>query len=321
MLMEGVQLHPGLNSPGPIYQLPGSFEKAAARSKHPIWGQHGPHSLKQGRFRCEEVRFIGKRHMREMQGHFSPGPQYNLPSFVGGSVGNFVASNNRLANTAPANGGRVKLSASDLGGAPSFTLTQGSFSDSKRLPDFEPKETGTAFWRGATMLQAAEPNLVNSSPRPDLMQSWHEAKHTLHDTKIQHDLNRKLAERSRNAPKMPFRQVDDFKADPPFASTFGSASGHTDFGVVGGMDRQWRESKVLGYKGGGTMLGPPPRGGRFRYAFVQPMGPNSVPRDAALADVDGGRITKYAVDRPLNEMLSMGGLRASTSSGALQVAF
>eukprot|EP00966_Prymnesium_polylepis_P294494 6800738-Prymnesium_polylepis.1 len=39
------------------------------------------------------------------------------------------------------------------------------------------------------------------------MQSWHEAKHTLHDTKIQHDLNRKLAERSRNAPKMPFRQV------------------------------------------------------------------------------------------------------------------
>lgn len=165
MLMEGVQLHPGLNSPGPIYQLPGSFEKAAARSKHPIWGHHGPHSLKQGRFRCEEVRFMGKRHMREMQGHFSPGPQYNLPSFVGGSVGNFVASNNRLANTAPANGGRVKLSASDLGGAPSFTLTQGSFSDSKRLRDFEPKETGAAFWRGATMLQPAEPNLVNSSPR------------------------------------------------------------------------------------------------------------------------------------------------------------
>jgi len=186
------------------------------------------------------------------------------------------------------------------------------------LPNFAPKDTGTAFWRGATMLQPSEPNLVNSSPRPDLLQSWHERAGTLSDTKVQLDLGRKLAERSRTAPKMPFRQVDDYKADPPFASTFGSAAGHTDFGVVGGMDREWRESKVHGFKGGGTKLGPPPRGGRFRYAFIQPMGPNSVPRDAALADADGGRITKYAVFRPLNEMLSVDGLPTAKSTGALQ---
>ena len=108
---------------------------------------------------------MGRHHMRELQGHFSPGPQYNLPSTVGGSVGNFVESSSRLANTAPANGGRVKLTASDLGGAPSYTMTQGSFSDNHRLTDFAPKETGNAYWRGATMMQPHEPNLLNSSPR------------------------------------------------------------------------------------------------------------------------------------------------------------
>ena len=164
-MSDPLTLFTGLNSPGPIYQLPGSFEKAAVRSKHPTWGHHGPHSLKQGRFRCEEVRFMGKQHMRELQGHFSPGPQYNVPGTVGGSAGNFVASSSRLANTAPANGGRVKLTASDLGGNPTFSLTQGSFSDSERLAEFKPKTTGTAFWRGATMLQPHESTLVNSSPR------------------------------------------------------------------------------------------------------------------------------------------------------------
>jgi len=165
------------------------------------------------------------------------------------------------------------------------------------------------------MLQPREPNLINSSPRPDLSQSWHETTDTLHDTKVQNDINRKLSERSRGAPKMPFRQVNDYRADPPFASVFGSAIGHTDFGVVGGMDRQWRESKVQGYKGGAPKLGPPPRGGRLRYAFIQPMGPNSVPRDAAMADVDGGRITKYAVERPIADLLSMDGLEETLQAG------
>ena len=31
--------------------------------------------------------------------------------------------------------------------------------------------------------------------------------------------------------------------------------------------------------------------------FVQPMGPNSVPRDAGQADFDGGRATRYKFDR------------------------
>ena len=36
---------------------------------------------------------------------------------------------------------------------------------------------------------------------------------------------------------------------------------------------------------------------KLRYAFVQPMGPNSVPRDAGQADFDGGRATRYKFDR------------------------
>ena len=52
------------------------------------------------------------------------GPQYNLPTTVGGGVANFKAFQSRLASTAPANGGRVKLTQSHLEGPPSYTLTR-----------------------------------------------------------------------------------------------------------------------------------------------------------------------------------------------------
>lgn len=183
----GSQLFPGLNSPGPIYNLPGSFEKAAVVARNPTWGPHERYSLKNSRTRADEVPFIGRHHMRDLAGHFSPGPQYNLPTTVGGGVANFTANSARLACTAPANGGRVKLTQTDLGGGPSYTLTSGSFSDKKRLKDTlpDPKDSSTAFWRGATMLQPTEPNHVNSAPRPDLAQTWHEVPEVLADTKTQ----------------------------------------------------------------------------------------------------------------------------------------
>lgn len=34
------------------------------------------------------------------------------------------------------------------------------------------------------------------------------------------------------------------------------------------------------------------------------MGMNSVPRDAAVSDFHGGRITKFGIDRPHDELLS-----------------
>ena len=206
------------------------------------------------------------------------------------------------------------------------------------------------------------------------MRTWNEPSAVLHDTKAQSEVNKKLAERSRAPPSKPHRQTLDYRADPPFATVFGSANGHTDFGVVGGMDRRWSESKVCasvrvapphaafcgiapplpplphsllpspmapclhclligrvqtgypppltsatcscglppidrahqvqGYMGGAPKMGPTPKSGRLRYAYIQPMGPNSIPRDAAISDVDGGRITHYRVERPIGHKLS-----------------
>ena len=48
---------------------------------------------------------------------------------------------------------------------------------------------------------------------------------------------------------------------------------------------------------GAPRIGPKPKTSKLRYAFVQPMGPNSVPRDAGQADFDGGRATRYKFDR------------------------
>mmetsp|Transcript_53161 Transcript_53161/g.119332 ORF Transcript_53161/g.119332 Transcript_53161/m.119332 type:complete len:307 (-) Transcript_53161:440-1360(-) len=293
-------IFPGLSSPGPIYALPSSFEKAKTVSKHPTWGQHGSHSLKNSRSRCEEVRFYGRHHMRELAGHFSPGPQYNLPTTVGGGVANFKAFQSRLASTAPANGGRVKLTQSHLEGPPSYTLTRGSFSDCARLDGTlaEPMDVGTAYWRRATMLQPKETNPINSGVRPDFARTWNEGQETLADTKTQRELIQELKTRQRPPPRMPLRQTMDKQSDPPFASVFGSVVSHTDFGVLGGMDTAWKESKVQGYQGGGITMGKPPQSGHLRYAFIQTMGPGSVPRDSIVADVDGGRITKFFVERP-----------------------
>ncbi|KAL3911362.1 MAG: hypothetical protein SGPRY_008726, partial [Prymnesium sp.] len=159
-MSEAHLLQPGLHSPGPMYVVPGSFTRAAERSKHPTWGRHQRLSLKMARYRSEEVRFLGKRHMREMQGHFSPGPQYALPTTIGGSEANFTASLALLASRTSTS----KLSATELGGSPHFKMTRGSFTDVKRLHDFDPASTGTAFWRSATMLMPKEPNIRNSAP-------------------------------------------------------------------------------------------------------------------------------------------------------------
>ena len=64
---------------------------------------------------------------------------------------------------------------------------------------------------------------------------------------------------------------------------------------------------MQGYTGGAPKMGPTPKSGRLRYAYIQPMGPNSIPRDAAISDVDGGRITHYTVQRPVSEWLSTNG--------------
>ncbi len=86
---------------GPIYHLPGTFAKASVVSKHPTWGRVAGNSLKSGRFRADEVRFCSNSHQRELLGHFSPGPQYKVPSAIGGACGNCAAHHERLFRMLP----------------------------------------------------------------------------------------------------------------------------------------------------------------------------------------------------------------------------
>lgn len=218
---------PGLISPGPIYDPKGgAFEKAAIVTKSPSWGQAGPHSLKCARARSEEVRFLGRHHLRELKGHFSPGPQYLIPGGMGGATGNSVAACKRsLQVSSPAHGGRVTLSQAELGGydhsssTSMITLTPGSFADSNRVSNaaFHSKAMSAAYWRGATMLQPDEPNLTNSLPDPSETQRWKERPDALRGTKVQAELRETLTQRSRPLPIIPRRQSLDYLADPPFA--------------------------------------------------------------------------------------------------------
>jgi hypothetical protein len=205
---------PGLGSPGPIYNLPGAFDKAALRSKHPTLGRHATDSLKGGRFRCEEVRFYSGRHQREKIGHYSPGPQYLLPGTVGGSTGNLYASTVRLSALAPQQwmgqrpGGRVTLSAMELGAyEPAFTLTTGSFADRHRPGGTSSGEGCTAYWRSAAMLQPNEQTFYNSGPHPERHASWHESGEALSDVALQDDQCTLREGRFRPPPRASLRQA------------------------------------------------------------------------------------------------------------------
>ncbi|KAG8464423.1 hypothetical protein KFE25_003486 [Diacronema lutheri] len=77
----------GQASPGPKYDPSSSFDKARRVPHFPTWGQPSRPPLKVGRDRASEVQFTSRRHCFVLQGHFSPGPQYVLPSMLGCSDG------------------------------------------------------------------------------------------------------------------------------------------------------------------------------------------------------------------------------------------
>ena len=106
--MSDANMITGLCSPGPKYALPTTFAKASIKTKHPTWGTGGSGAFKDGRLRSEEVRFHSRRHMRVFIGHYGPGPQYDVPSSIGGATGNYIASTQRLLdNCAVATGHRA----------------------------------------------------------------------------------------------------------------------------------------------------------------------------------------------------------------------
>ena len=273
--------------------------------------------------------------MREFIGHFSPGPQYDLPGIMGGATGNYTGATQRLLNnSAAATGHRVTLSSADLAGRPVLNTTPGSHADATRQGSTVAASQSTNFWRSATMRQPGE----RIYPQPaGGKQTWYESASGLAQTKVQDELKASLAERWRAMPKKPFRMTTDMMADPPLACNFGSGNCRTDCearrqpnrprtghppteqcstrttrrrsprarthpltdGAVGGCDLQWRESKIQGYQSSAApRIAKPSAGGPLRYAFVQTMGTNSVPRGTACADFDGGRITQYKVRRP-----------------------
>ena len=145
------------------------------RVRRPTWGPAPQHSSQKiARARVDEVRFIGRHFMREMQGHYSPGPQYRVPGTTGGAPGNYFASTHNLQAVAERHGtGRRSLSAVQLGAEPLFSLTAGSFSDPKRAAvPTTPGDTAAEYWRRATTLQTSE---VPSFTRDVEKQPWSEA--------------------------------------------------------------------------------------------------------------------------------------------------
>jgi len=303
-IQHGVELYAGLHSPGPRYGLPSAcFDKASKSPStgRPTWGPAPQHSSQKiARARVDEVRFIGRHFMREMQGHYSPGPQYRVPGTTGGAPGNYFASTHNLQAVAERHGaGRRSLSAVQLGAEPLFCLTPGSFSDPKRAAvPTTPGDTAAEFWRRATTLQTSE---VPSFTRDVNKQPWSEAARgpNLYGDEVQARARGGAEARHRQIGPVPYRQLGDMAADPPVANVFGNLKSHEDFGYSGGLNSGWRESKVHGNSSVGTRFGPPANKGKLRYAYIQSMGPNSVPRGAShVADVDGGRITKYTIERP-----------------------
>ena len=204
----------GLCSPGPKYALPTTFAKASIKTKHPTWGTGGSGAFKDGRLRSEEVRFHSRRHMRVFIGHYGPGPQYDVPSSIGGATGNYIASTQRLLdNCAVATGHRATLSAADVGGQPIFNTTPGSHADATRRGGTAPALGCTNFWRSNVMVQPHErlTGVLRKDAPPNV---WTEHKASLGQTKLQEEMKASLRERYREVPKAPFRMVTDMLAEP-----------------------------------------------------------------------------------------------------------
>jgi len=260
---------------------------------------------------------MGRDFQCEMRGHFSPGPQYALPSMIGGAPANRFAldvelkhNRNHYVKTSPVHGSAtVSLDATALGAEPCFSLTKGSFCDPLRALEAD-KTSDATYWRQATMLQPNERSVTTpfhtfSRPKEVTYQQmpWTEQSRggSCYGTIVQEEELTSLGVRGRKGRATPFRNLPDLMSDPPLANNFGSLKSHADYGTVkklGGLNRAWRESKVVGNDSVGTYFGPPPQSGKLRYAFIQHMGANSIPRCAPHADFEGGRITQYTVQRP-----------------------
>lgn len=214
-----------------------------------------------------------------------------------------------------------------LGGEPCFSLTAGSFCDPLRV-DSPNEDTSSSYWRQSTTIQPGERSVTTPferfsrekyGKRVDVTHEqlpWTEVNRgrSTYGQEMQQVERARLKARGRPVASEPLRNLTDAVADPPLANVFGALKSRSDFGQkrLGGMNNSWRESKAGDCVSIGPRFGPPPpTDGKLRSAFIQPMGVNAVPRGAPHADFDGGRITKYALERPMSETMSRSGMSTS----------
>jgi hypothetical protein len=180
--------------------------------------------MKIGRDRPSEVQYVGKRQASLLQGHFSPGPQYLLPSTIGTSGGHTFSSPPKLANKA----GKAYDLSSVGRVSPNQAISEGKAAEMRD------------FWSQSTSIKRAK--LVPLS-------TWHaEARsdnpNNLRD--VTAEVNRAPSQRVKRNSLL-------LRADPPFASPFGRPNAATeDFGLAA-------TSYIGGYGGTTVSFGTPPR--------------------------------------------------------------
>ncbi|KAJ1617101.1 hypothetical protein T492DRAFT_1102175, partial [Pavlovales sp. CCMP2436] len=189
-------------------------------------------ALKIGRERSSEVQFVGKRQALVLKGHYSPGPQYLLPSTIG------TSGHSSPVEIVLAPASYVRGKAYDLS-----SIGRGALGD-RAISETAAAETRD-FWSQATSVKRAS-KLVPLS-------TWHAEARRDNPSTVS-DITAE-ANRPGSHATHPKRNSLEPRADPPFATPFGRPSGvakSQDFG-------QTATSIVVGYGATTTSFGTPPR--------------------------------------------------------------
>lgn len=240
----------GLASPGPKYRVYSDFDKHTHSPVYPSWGQPSTPAMKIGRERAAEVQYMGKRHTVTLRGHFSPGPQYMLPSTIGFSDRQpwtaYAKTDPQGTGSMPYTKHHQLFTLRDIGNVERpATVQHRPYTAPEPEPD---PERMRAFWSKATVVRHAKPN----SP----LATWH-ADAQRENPSFLRDLEAEV-KRTPLLATRPKRNSLSPHGDPPFASTFGRANRATE-----DFDNR-ATSYIAGYGAPTTWFGPPHRKGGGR---------------------------------------------------------
>jgi hypothetical protein len=211
-----------------MYGTASTFEGARRVPAFPTWGQPSKPPLKFGRDRASEVRYVTSRHAEMLRGHYSPGPQYMVPSTIG--------SSDRPVRPVPRAGGAT-IRFGDRGAVrPS---TRGGC----EIAFHAPRAFDISFLRGpeicrpmtapeATEMRAfwAKTTTLDRPSRRGPLASWHTQSQRENPLYLK-DLDDQMM-RATSYSVRPKRNSLSPHADPPFATPFGRPNqGTVDFGA------------------------------------------------------------------------------------------